>query len=147
MTLSGRTATALLVALVLSVCVNVFVAGLAAGRITTGQATRNGETGGGLQRFLATVPAEVRPVFRQALSENRGSLRDMASEVREARQSAAEILAAEPFDQDAFEVALAEIRDRSEALQAMVHNTIAGTLDQVPPEVRAQMAERWRGRQ
>lgn len=147
MTLSGRTATALLVALVLSVCLNVFVAGLVVGRISSGNAGPTGEAGDGLQRFMATVPAEARPVIRRALRDNRRGLQDMVAAVREARRDAAVVAAREPFDPDALKTALAAVRARSEQLQAAVHGLIAEALDELSPEQRAEMAERWRGRQ
>ena len=146
MTLSGRTGTAVLVALVVSVCLNVFVAGLIAGRATGVGPTPDRPSGGGLERFMATVPAEARPVIRQALRENRGGLQGMVAEVRDARQDAAAIVAREPFDGAAFEAAMAAVRARSEALQATVHGVIAEALADLPPGVRAEMAERWGGR-
>lgn len=146
MTLSGRTGTAVLVALVVSVCLNVFVAGLIAGRATGIRPGPERPSGGGLERFMATVPAEARPVIRRALRENRGGLQGMVAEVREARQDAAAIVAREPFDEAGFEAAMAAVRARSEALQATVHGVIAEALADLPPEVRGEMAERWGGR-
>ncbi len=147
MTLSGRTGTAVLVALVVSVCLNVFVAGLIAGRATgIRPGPDRAASGGGLERFMATVPAEARPVIRRALRENRGGLQGMVAEVRAARQDAAAIVAREPFDEAAFEAAMAAVRARSEALQATVHGVIAEALADLPPEVRGEMAERWGGR-
>ncbi len=147
MTLSGRTGTAVVVALILSVCLNVFVAGLIAGRVTSGAGTPvRANNGGGLERFMATVPSEARPVLRRAFRENRGGLQGMVAAVREARQEAAAIVAREPFDQAAFEAAMAAVRGRSEELQAAVHGIIGEALSDLSPELRGEMAERWRGR-
>ena len=146
MTLSGRAATATLVALVLSVCLNVFVAGLVAGRITGGGAATDQAAGAGLAQFMATVPAEARPAIRRALRDNRRGLQGLVAEVREARREAAAMVAREPFDPAAVEAALAAVRDRSQALQAALHGIIAEALEELPPEVRAEMAERWAGR-
>ncbi len=147
MTLSGRTGTTVLIALVLSVCLNVFVAGLVVGRATggSGGAAPGRASGGGLERFMATVPAEARPVIRRALRENRRGLQDMVAAVRDARQDAASVVAREPFDQAEFEAAMATVRDRSEALQAAVHAIIAEALSDLTPELRSEMAERWGG--
>ncbi len=146
MTLSGRTGTAVLVALVVSVCLNVFVAGLIAGRATGFGPAPDRASGAGLERFMATVPAEARPVIRRALRENRRGLQGMVAEIRDARQDAAAVVAREPFDEAAFEAAMATVRDRSQALQEAVHAIIAEALADLPPEVRAEMAERWGGR-
>lgn len=146
MTLSGRTATATIVALVLSVCLNVFVAGLIAGRASRGDGPPRRDDGGGLQRFMATVPAEARPIIREALQENRSGLQDLVAGVRRARRNAASVVAAEPFDRAALEAALAAIRDRSRALEAAVHGIIAVAIDELSPELRGEMAERWGGR-
>lgn len=145
MTLSGRAATLTLIALVLSVCLNVFVAGVVAGRVSSSGPQPDRADGGGLERFMATVPAEARPVIRRALRENRRDLQGLVAAVRDARQDAAEVVATEPFDQAGFEAAMAGVRDRSEALQAAVHAIIAEALDGLPPELRAEMAERWGG--
>ena len=139
----GRTATATIVALVLSVCLNVFVAGLIAGRAIRGDAPPSQNIGGGLERFMATVPAEARPVIRQALRDNRSGLQELVAGVRRARQDAASVVAIEPFDRAAFEAALATVRDGSRALEAAVHGIIAVAIDELSPELRAEMAERW----
>lgn len=147
MTLSGRTGTLVVVALVLSVCLNVFVAGIVAGRVTSGAGTPvRPNAGGGLERFMATVPSEARPILRRAFGENRGGLQGMVAAVREARQEAAAVVAREPFDQAAFEAAMADVRDRSEDLQAAVHGIIGEALNDLSPDLRGEMAERWRGR-
>ncbi len=144
MTLSGRAAT--IIALVLSICLNVFVAGLIAGRASRGDAPANRNAGGGLQRFMSTVPAEARPVIRQALRNNRSGLQDLVAGVRQARRDAASVVGTEPFDSTAFEASLATVRDRSRALEAAVHAIIAEAIDELTPELRAEMAERWGGR-
>jgi len=143
MTLSGRTATATFVALVVSVCLNVFVAGLIAGRTTTGDATPLRRPDDGLQRFMATLPEDARPVVRQAIRANRRELQGLVAGLRDARQNAAAVVAAEPFDPAALEVALAAVRDRSMALQAAMHGVVAEAIDRLPPELRGEMAERW----
>lgn len=145
MTLSGRTATATIVALVLSISLNVFVAGLIAGRASRGDTPPSRDPAGGLQRFMATVPAEARPVIRQALRENRSGLQDLVAGVRRARRDAASVVGAEPFDSAAFEAALGAVRDHSRALEAAVHGIIAEAIDELSPEMRAEMAERWGG--
>lgn len=146
MTLSGRVAVSVLVALFLSICLNVFVGGLIAGRMTSGDPAplrRDSE----LQRFIATVPRDARPAMRQAFRANRSELQDLNAEVQAARMDAAALVAAEPFDRAAFEAALAIDRERSLTLQAAVHAVIAEAIEQLPPGLRAEMAERWRDRQ
>lgn len=143
MTLSGRTATTAIVALVLSICLNVFIAGLIAGRATRDDILPPRNAGGGLERFMATMPAEARPVIRRALRDHRTGLQDLVVGVRRARRDAASVVGAEPFDGAAFEAALATVRDRSRALEAAVHGIIAEAIGELTPETRAEMAERW----
>ena len=143
MTLSGRTATATLVALVVSVCLNVFIAGLIAGRVTTGEGAQLRQPDAGLERFMATIPEEARPVIRQALRANRRDLQGYVVALRDARQEAAAVVSREPFDPAALESALANVRERSQALQAEIHAIIAEAIDRLPPDLRAEMAERW----
>lgn len=146
MTLSGRTATSAIVALVLSVSLNVFIAGLIAGRASRGDAPPRRNAGSGLERFIATVPAEARPVIRRALRDNRSGLQELVADVRQARRDAASVVGSEPFDSAAFEASLASVRDRSRALEAAVHGIIAEAIDELTPEMRAEMAARWEGR-
>ncbi len=149
MTLSGRTGTVVVVALVVSVCLNVFIAGLVIGRVSGGRGAAPDQptNAGGLERFMATVPAEARPVIRRAMVENRRDLQGLVAAVREARRAAAAAVAREPFDPVAFQTAMATVRERSDALQAEVHAIIAEALDDLSPELRSEMAERWGARQ
>lgn len=144
MTLSGRPATAILVALVLSVCLNVFVAGVVIGRVSAGGRPPLAQGGGGgFERFIATVPEEARPVVRQTLREHRPRIQERFLALRNARQDVAAIVGAEPFDRPAFEAAMATVRTRSKEMEAEMHGVIAEALAQLPAELRAQMAERW----
>lgn len=142
MTLSGRKAVVVLAALFLSICLNVFIAGLIAGRVTSGDATPLRRPDG-LQRFIASVPKDARPAIRQAFRANRRTLQDLFAEVEDARMAAAALVAAEPFDRAAFEAALAIDRDRTEVLLAAVHDIIAETIGQLPSDLRAEISERW----
>lgn len=143
MTLSGRTAVAVLAALFLSICLNVFIGGLIAGRVTSGDPAPL-RRGSELERFIATVPRDARPAMRQAFRANRRNLQELVAEVQAARLDAAALVASDPFDRAAFEAALAIERDRSRSLLAAVHGVIAETIEQLPPGLRAEMAERWR---
>lgn len=147
MTLSGRSATITVVALVLSVCLNVFVAGLIAGRVTGVDRSANSQPSGGLERFIATVPEDGRPVMRQAFRDNRRRLQELYLAVRDARDDAAAIVGAESFDHEAFEAAMAIVRTRTKALETEVHGVIGEALGRLPAELRAKMADRWRDRQ
>jgi uncharacterized membrane protein len=104
--------TAVLVALGLSVALNVFLAGYVVSSL---------REGAGVRMLAGTVarayPAEVRQEFRNVLRENRANTSKMVRDLREARARLTETVNAMPFDEAATDQAMRDVRDATATLQ------------------------------
>jgi uncharacterized membrane protein len=132
MTFTGRKGTALLVALIVSVCVNLLLAGVMVG----------GRWHGGGPWWM-NVPEEARPIMKQAFEANKAEFDARRDAVRQARQKVADILKADPIDQAALDKALADLSQKSEAIRALGNTMMVEVAKQLSPEIRAQMADSW----
>lgn len=137
--IQGRWALALLVALVLSLAVNLFVAGLQFGHgLRPGPQPVRRDMG----EVLGIVPPAARQAVREALGDRRPELRQRLQALRAARQAAFASLAEPDFDPAAATRALARSRDEMVAAQAFVHGAPVDAASRVPPEARATWVRR-----
>lgn len=132
MTFTGRRGTALLVALIVSVCVNLLLAGVMAG----GRWHMGGP-------WWRDVPDEARPIMKQAFEANKAEFDARRDAVQQARQKVADLLKADPIDQAALDQALADLSQKSEAIRALGNTMMVEVAKQLSPEIRAQMADSW----
>ena len=132
MTFTGRKGTALLVALIVSVCINLLLAGVMVG----GRWHHP-------QPWWRDVPEEVRPILKQAFDSHKAEFDARRDAVRQARQKVAELLKADPIDQAALDQALADLSQKSEAIRALGNAMMVEVAKQLTPELRAQMADSW----
>lgn len=132
MTFTGRKGTALLAALIVSACVNLLLAGIMIGGRWHGPGP-----------WWKDIPEEARPVMKQAFESNKAEFDARRDAVRQARQKVADILKADPIDQAALDQALAELSQRSQSIQELGNSMMIEVAKQLPPELRAQMADRW----
>lgn len=132
MTFTGRTGTVLLTALIVSLCVNLLLAGAMVG----GRWHRPGP-------WWKEVPEEARPVMKQAFEAHKAEFDARRDAVRQARQKVADILKAEPIDQAALDQALADLSQQSQSIQQLGNTMMVEVAKQLSPELRAQMADRW----
>jgi uncharacterized membrane protein len=132
MTFTGRKGTALLVALIVSVCVNLLLAGVMIG----GRWHDRGP-------WWKDIPEEARPVMKQAFDAHKAEFDTRRDAVRQARQKVADILKADPIDQTALDQALVELSQASQSIQQLGNTMMIEVAKQLPPELRAQMADRW----
>lgn len=132
MTFTGRKGTALLVALIVSVCINLLLAGVMVG----------GRWHGG-GPWWSDVPDEARAVMKQAFETHKPEFDKRRDAVREARQKVAELLKADPIDQAALDQALAELSQKSQSIRELGNTMMVEVAKQLSPELRAQMADRW----
>ena len=133
MSLRGRWAVAVLVALVLSLAGNLFAAGFLAGRGLRGPVPSHAY----LQGFLASVPAAARPLVRQALRDHRPAVRARLDALRDARGTAFAALRAPQVDEAALAAALARVRETTTAAQLLVDQVLTQTASRLPAEQRA----------
>jgi Spy/CpxP family protein refolding chaperone len=132
MTFTGRKGTALLVALIVSVCVNLLLAGVMVG----GRWHHGGP-------WWREIPEEARPIMKQAFESHKAEFDARRDAVRQARQKVADILKAEPIDQAALDQALVELSQASQSIQQLGNTMMVEVAKQLSPDLRAQMADRW----
>ena len=132
MTFTGRTGTALLTALIISLCANLLLAGVMIG----GRWHDRGP-------WWREVPEEARPAMKQAFEAHKAEFDARRDAVRQARQKVAGILKADPIDQAALDQALVELSQQSQAIRELGNTMMVEVAKQLPPELRAQMADRW----
>ncbi|MEM6488897.1 MAG: periplasmic heavy metal sensor [Pseudomonadota bacterium] len=119
--------------LVVSVLVNLFVAGVVVGRLSSGPAGLM--MGGG-------IPHEARRYIRQEFAADRAEILRAIVRWRAAQSAVRLAVRTEPYDQAAVEASLTELRSASTALQARLHARLAIAMAKAPPEVRARIPER-----
>ena len=141
MIIRGKWAIALLAALLLSVAANLFLGGLFAGGAL--YQTRQPGPVRAMAAFVEGLPEAARPVVRDAFLERRAELRDRITAIAAARREVGRIMAEEELDRARLDAAFGEVRARTEATQALLHEILAGALVDLPPEVRAQWQPRW----
>ena len=140
---------------VVSLAINLLIAGVVAGHLLSGRhhigrepemmrgdnrmPDRPGEAV--IQRMTAAVPAENRAVFMAVIAEHRQQIADAGRQVRDARIKVRDAMAADPFDRAKLDQAFAELRERSQQLQASLHATVSDAASKLPPEARARLAD------
>ena len=132
MTFTGRSGTALLTALIVSVCVNLLLAGVMIGGRWHG-----------LGPWWKDVPEEARPIMKQAFESHKADFDARRDAVRQARQKVADVLKADPIDQAKLDQALSELTQQSQAMQEFGNTVMVEVAKQLPPDLRAQMADSW----
>jgi Spy/CpxP family protein refolding chaperone len=132
MTFTGRKGTALLVALIVSVCINLLLAGVMVG----GRWHHGGP-------WWREVPAEAQPVMKQVFESHKAEFDAHREAVRQARQKVAQILKADPIDQAALDQAMADLTQQSQAIRQLGNTMMVEVAKQLSPELRAELADRW----
>lgn len=132
MTFTGRKGTVLLVALIVSVCLNLLLAGVMVGGRWHGPGP-----------WWRDVPEEARPIMKQAFEANKAEFDARRDAVRQAREKVADILKADPIDQAALDQALADLSQKSQAIRELGNTMMVDVAKQLSPEIRAQLAESW----
>jgi uncharacterized membrane protein len=131
MTFTGRKGTALLVALIVSVCINLLLAGaMVGGRWHPSP-------------WWKEIPEDARPIMKQAFDAHKAEFDARRDAVQQARQKVADILKSDPIDQAALDQALADLSQKSEAIRQLGNAMMVEVAKQLSPEIRAQMADSW----
>ena len=103
------------VILIASLAVNLFVVGVVARAFWPhryGSANQGGGLFGTLMAYTRALPEDRRAAVRQGIDRERpfAALRPLREELRAARQEAARVFKAEPFDREAFLAAEAQVQ-------------------------------------
>lgn len=151
-TLGPRTAIWLAVALVVSLGVNLFVAGVFAGRfVSDGAGVSSGASDrpaagrrGGLppviRRMAQSLPEEHRKIFLGTIRSHRATIAAAARELRAGRKDMRREVSRDPFDRQAFAAVLEEQRRRNVAVQKAMHEAIMEALSKIPADARRGLA-------
>jgi Spy/CpxP family protein refolding chaperone len=133
MTFTGRTGTALLAALIVSLCVNLLLAGVMIG----------GRWHGDRGPWWRDVPEEAQPIMKQVFESHKAEFDAHRDAVRQARQKVADLLKADPIDQAALDQAMAELSQQSQSIRQLGNTMMIEVAKQLSPELRAQVADSW----
>lgn len=144
MTLSGRTGTLVIVALVVSICLNLLVAGMIIGHRWHGGPDRMGPFGGPPGgAILREMPEEARPLIKTILKQHKSDFEARRDAMQQARRRVAEILQAEAIDQGQLDAALKDLQQRSQELQQLGHTVLIEVAQKLPPDLRRDWARKW----
>ena len=134
MTFTGRTGTFLLAALIVSLCVNLLLAG-----VMIGGRWHDGHR----HRFMGNVPEQARPVMEQVFDANRPEFNARRDAIRQARMKIADVLKADPVDQAQLDQAMDDYLQKSMAMRQFGLQVMMEIAQKLPPDVRRDMADEW----
>jgi Spy/CpxP family protein refolding chaperone len=141
MTLTGRTGTAVVAAAIVSLCLNMLLAGfLIGGRWHDGPG-RHGPFGGG--GFMGNIPEDARPVVKDVFESHKSEFDTRRQAVQQARQKVADLLKADSIDQAQLNQALSELLQQSQAMQQFGHQVMIEVAQKLTPQQRREMADSW----
>jgi hypothetical protein len=140
-TIRGPLAIVLLIALLLSIAVNLTVAGFAFGRFS---GFRPGGGGGGeidrlVQFGIRTFPPEIQNSIIDGAKKRDEEIRTKLDAVQAARRQMFQAMRANPFDPAALEQAYADMRARTTELQAIGQDIMLDAVEHASPDARAQI--------
>ena len=131
--------TVILTTLIISVALNLLVAGLVAGRFIFGP-DRPHHLGMGPERMMQFDPSALDPttreVLRHAFRQNNEAAKTMRRSLHKAQKEVRELLVDGSFDPEAMEAALLNLRTQMHQYQALRHKQMVDTLEQLTPEDR-----------
>jgi hypothetical protein len=140
-TIRGPLAIVLLIALLLSIAVNLTVAGFAFGRFS---GFRPGGGGGGeidrlVQFGVRAFPSEIQNSIMDGAKKRNEEIRTKLDAVQAARRQMFAAMRADPFDPAALEQAYADMRARSTELQQIGQEIMLDAVENASPDVRAKI--------
>jgi hypothetical protein len=138
------------VVLLVSLALNLFLAGVIAGRGL-------GPRGGGgfdltprklrvaIERVTRVLPESDAALLRDRFEAERPDIAQRFQALQDARRAVGAALKAEPYDAGAFDAAYETMQARNQELQASLHAVLRTSIGQFSDEGRAAIAERrWR---
>jgi uncharacterized membrane protein len=137
LTIRGPLAIVLLVALVVSVAVNLSIAGFAFARFT------GPRPGGEIERIVAigirAFPPEIQKSIADASNARRDEMKAKLDAVQDARRAMFAAMRADPFDPAALNTAYADLRAKTADLQQIGQQIVADAVEHAPPDIRARI--------
>ena len=94
-----------------------------------------------VREAVQRLPEADRRVFEDAMAAQRGQIMEMQQDVRRARLKVNDAIRAEPFDAKAMTDALAQVREKLQAIQVRIHTTFVEAVSKLPADKRRDLAE------
>lgn len=137
MTVRGPLAVVLMVALLVSVAVNLTIAGFIFARVA------GPRPGGEVERIVAigirAFPPEIRKAIADGSKAKRDEMKARLDAVQDARRKMFDVMRGDPFDPAALDAAYVELRARTADLQEVGQDIVADALAHSPADVRARI--------
>ena len=128
--------TVLAILLVISVALNLFAAGaLVAMRWT------QRPLGSAVEAVMRSYPASIRAEVRSQLFANRDVVRAAFADLAAARKRMFALMRAEPLDDKALQGAMAEVRDKTATVQALLQAALLASLKETPAAERQKIEQ------
>lgn len=126
------------IALILSVAVNLGIAGVIGGAaLRAPEIQRNNlEAPEGVAMLARAMPPSHQRELRELLRDRRGDLRPDRQELKNLRERFIIVLRAEPFDIDALREVFADQREMLSKLTAAGHNSVVDQIEKMTPQDR-----------
>jgi uncharacterized membrane protein len=125
-------------AFIVSIVLNVLLAGVILGDLPR-RFDRAPRTGDRIKRDLAALPEPLRTRFREKMEQARRS--GMRAKIREERNEAIRLLAAEPFDEAAFDRQVKKIQDLRLQMTQRMADSVKDLAKDLPQNERKALAE------
>lgn len=121
-----RSTLILSILLVLSVAGNLAVLGIFAGHWLRGAGPAGGPAGG--DRLLGLIPEGIRTEIHESLHPGSDEARLQMEALRDARRAVNKAMRQRPFDADAANTALADLRTQTGRIQEKLHTAIVARM-------------------
>ena len=138
MTIRGPLAITLFAALILSVAINLVVAGFIAAR-WHGPPPPGSEVERIVSMGIRGFPPEIQKAIADGAAAKRDEIRQRLEDVQAARRQMFDAMRADPFDAAALDAAYGALRDKTVALQQAGQEIVAQAVAGAPATVRAQI--------
>jgi uncharacterized membrane protein len=130
----GPLAWVLAAALLVSLALNVLVAGVVLGRL---RGPPPGDDFGHVVAMIARpYPPEIQHEIMEEAHDNQGGLREKFDALRDARRAVFEAMRTEPFDPAKLDAAYANARSTADTMQVAIQGIEAGAIAKAPADVR-----------
>lgn len=149
MSFAGGKAWIIVVALILSLCLNSFFVGAIITRQDSGDAGASSRALAampGFQRLLRGLPEDARGQLETAFLAQEGEIRDAMRALRGARRDVLAALGSDAFSAETLGAGLAAVRERTMTLQEVLHGIFTDAVAAMPPAMRATIVEVWSNR-
>lgn len=129
--------------LIVSLTLNLFLVGLIAGHRLSPPPPPElipGTVFADLRRMSEALPPETRSEIRDHFEAHRPDMIRGLMAMRAARHDVRDVLQREPYDPEALRAAFDTLRDRTNAVQAIVHTALIEVAGQLDPDERLAIA-------